>query len=87
MAPWGLQRAMRSARRKVPGLPDGFRLHDLRHFSASLLIDNLLSVKEVQARLRHKKSATTLDTYSHLFDKADERTSAFLDAERPAFLA
>ena len=36
--PWALERAMRVARTQVPGLPEGFRFHDLRHYFASLLI-------------------------------------------------
>ena len=35
---WAIERAIRSARPKVPGLPEGFRFHDLRHYLASLLI-------------------------------------------------
>jgi integrase len=31
-------RAMRDAREKVAGLPEGFSFHDLRHYLASLLI-------------------------------------------------
>jgi hypothetical protein len=38
LAPWALERAIRTARAKAPGLPDGFRDHDLRHYLASLLI-------------------------------------------------
>jgi len=38
-APWAGERAVRSARSRVPGLPEAFRFHDLRHYLASLLID------------------------------------------------
>src|SRR5665811_848040 len=38
LGPWALQRAMRTARAKVAGLPSGFRFHDLRHYLASMLI-------------------------------------------------
>ena len=38
VAPWAIERAMWSARRKVDGMPEGFWLHDLRHYFASLLI-------------------------------------------------
>ena len=37
LPPWALERAIRTARGKVEGLPDGFRYHDLRHYFASLL--------------------------------------------------
>jgi integrase len=37
LPPWALERAMRTARKKVQDLPAGFRYHDLRHYFASLL--------------------------------------------------
>ena len=33
LSPWALERAVRTARKKVEGLPEGFRYHDLRHIS------------------------------------------------------
>lgn len=35
---WQVEREMRRIRGKATGLPTGFRIHDLRHFYASLLI-------------------------------------------------
>jgi integrase len=67
LAPWTLERAIRSARAKVPGLPPTFRYHDLRHYLASMLIASGADVKVVQARLRHASAKTTLDTYAHLW--------------------
>lgn len=80
LAPWTLQRAMRSARARVPGLPPDFRFHDLRHYLASMLIASGADVKVVQARLRHASAKTTLDTYAHLWPDADESTRAAIDA-------
>ena len=60
----------------MQGLPEGFRLHDLRHYYASLLINSKLDVKVVQARLRHASAKTTLDTYGHLWPDSDETTRA-----------
>ena len=37
LSPWAIERAMRKARKKVQGLPAGFRHHDLRHYFANLL--------------------------------------------------
>ena len=74
LAPWTLERAVRAARATVPGLPDGFRYHDLRHYFASLLIASGADVKVVQARLRHASAKTTLDTYAHLFGDSDDST-------------
>lgn len=69
------------ARKKVPGLPEGFRVHDLRHYFASMLIAAGLDVKSVQARLRHKSAKTTLDIYGHLWPDSDESSRAAIAAE------
>ena len=68
------------ARATVKGLPDGFRIHDLRHYFASMLIASGLDVKVVQARLRHASAKTTLDTYGHLWPDADETSRAAVAA-------
>jgi integrase len=53
VAPYTIETAFRTARATVEGLPEGFRIHDLRHYFASLLIASGLDVKVVQSRLRH----------------------------------
>jgi integrase len=80
LAPWALERAVRTARTRVPGLPQGFRYHDLRHYFASLLIASGSDVKTVQARVRHASAKTTLDCYGHLWPDRDESTRAAVDA-------
>jgi integrase len=80
LPPWALERAIRTARGKVDGLPAGFRYHDLRHYFASLLIASGADVKAVQARLRHASAKTTLDCYGHLWPDRDESTRAAVDA-------
>jgi integrase len=65
---------VRTARKAVEGLPEGFRFHDLRHYYASLLIASGADVKVVQARLRHRSAKTTLDTYGHLWPDRDDAT-------------
>lgn len=64
--------AFKRARATVVGLPDGFRVHDLRHYFASLLIASGLDVKVVQTRLRHASAKTTLDVYGHIWPDKDE---------------
>lgn len=64
----------------VPGLPPGFRYHDLRHYLASLLIASGSDVKVVQARLRHASAKTTLDVYGHLWPDSDDSTRAAIAA-------
>jgi integrase len=76
---WAIERAIRSARPKIAGLPEGFRYHDLRHYYASMLIASGLDVKTVQHRLRHGSATTTLNTYGHLWPDGDERTRAAVD--------
>jgi hypothetical protein len=80
LMPWTLERAMRTARAGVPGLPAGFRYHDLRHYFASMLIASGSDVKVLQARLRHASAKTTLDTYGHLWPDTDDSTRAAIDA-------
>lgn len=52
------------------------RLHDLRHFFASGLIAEGCDVVTVQRALGHKSATTTLNTYSHLWPSAEDRTRA-----------
>jgi len=74
--PWVIERGLRAARARVDGLPEGFRMHDLRHYFASLLIASGLDVKNVQTRMRHSSAVTTLDLYAHLWPDSDESTRA-----------
>jgi integrase len=80
VGPWRLERAVQAARKKVKGLPEDFRYHDLRHYLASLLISEGHDVKVVQARLRHASASTTLNVYGHLWPDRDEATRASLEA-------
>lgn len=47
----------------------GLRFHDLRHACGSLLIEQGVKPKLVQAILRHSKLATTMDLYVHAYDE------------------
>ena len=51
-----------------------YRLHDLRHFYASGLIAAGCDVVTVQRALGHSSASVTLDTYSHLWPDANDRT-------------
>ena len=59
---------------------DGFRVHDLRHTAASLMISSGASVKAVQRALGHASAAITLDVYAGLFDDDLEALADALDA-------
>jgi integrase len=58
---------------KAAGL-SGIKLHDLRHYYASGLIAAGCDVVTVQRALGHSKATTTLNTYSHLWPTAEDRT-------------
>jgi integrase len=64
-------RYWRSLRDKI-GIEN--RLHDLRHFYASGLIAAGCDVVTVQRALGHSSASVTLDTYSHLWPDANDRT-------------
>lgn len=55
------------------------RTHDLRHSHASLLIKEGVQAKVIQKRLGHKDIQTTLNTYSHLWEGADDEVSDLLN--------
>lgn len=55
-------------------------LYSLRHTGASLLIAAGCDVKEVSGRLGHSRTSTTLDTYTHLFEKVQQHTADVMSA-------
>jgi integrase len=55
------------------------RFHDLRHTHATTLIGDNVNFKIVQQRLGHKKSKTTLDTYSHVLPEMQKVAADKLD--------
>ena len=64
----------RRARRKAGC--DGMHLHHLRHFYASGLIAAGCDVVTVQRALGHRTASVTLNTYSHLWPSAEDKTRA-----------
>ena len=66
---------------KALGL-DGMQFKSLRHYYASMLIDEGVRVPEVAARLGHHDSAFTLRTYVHLFNKPESGLGERLAARR-----
>ena len=59
-------------------LPEGLTVHSLRHTAASLMIANGTDVTTVAGLLGHAQPSTTLDIYSHSFDKNKRAASAAL---------
>jgi integrase len=71
---------------KLAGLPisdkqkdvQGFRLYDLRHSCATLLLLSGGNVKVVSARLGHASATMTLDTYAHVLPLMQRQAAAKL---------
>lgn len=55
---------------------DAFTLHDLRHYYASGLIVSGCDVVTVQRSLGHALPSIPLNTYSHLWPTAEDKTRA-----------
>ncbi len=67
----------RHARREA-GIDPRWRLHDLRHWSATTAIGLGSDVRTVANRLGHSNPAMTLKVYAHAFAAADASTAAAL---------
>lgn len=63
--------------RRAAGLRP-FRLHDLRHFMATRMLDAGISVVTVARRLDHRRPSTTYDRYAHAIPGRDAAASATL---------
>ena len=63
---------------KKNGLPEKLNVHSLRHTNASLLIAGGTDVTTVAGLLGHSQPSTTLDIYSHAFDKNKKAASKAL---------
>ncbi|GJM80180.1 hypothetical protein HMSSN139_26760 [Paenibacillus sp. HMSSN-139] len=55
------------------------RFHDLRHTSATLLINQGVHAKIISERLGHADIGTTMDVYGHVIKKADQKAAAIFD--------
>ena len=70
--------------REKSGIDTKWRLHDLRHWSATTAIGQGHDVRTVAGRLGHSDASMTLRTYAHAFATADQAVAKglgeFLDA-------
>lgn len=57
---------------KQAGLPGDFRLYDLRHTAATLLLVAGIPAKVVSGRLGHSSVTLTLDVYSHILPELEQ---------------
>ncbi len=80
--PWDPDRISGQFRRLRDGVGLGdVRLHDLRHFMASMLADDpAIPIGVISARLGHAMKSTTLNMYVHNVDGQDAAAAAVLGA-------
>lgn len=62
------------------GLPQGYGLHDLRHYFATVLIYGGANVKRVQMAMGHTTPMITLNTYVGYWPDALDQTRSLVDA-------
>ncbi|HIQ71143.1 MAG TPA: site-specific integrase [Candidatus Onthenecus intestinigallinarum] len=70
-APEGLSRRWGAIQRTLH-LSRRYRLHDLRHTHATILLANSIDVVAVATRLGHSDASTTLKVYAHALRRRDE---------------
>lgn len=63
---------------ELAGLPS-IRFHDLRHTTASLLLNNKVPVIVVSNMLGHSKPSVTLDIYAHVFHDMQGEAAVVMD--------
>ena len=78
-APWRPNRVTLAFRRICDEIDvSNVRLHDLRHFAATRLLEAGVPVKTVSGRLGHSNAATTLNVYAHFLESSDENAAQVL---------
>jgi len=65
--------------RSKAGLPH-FRLHDLRHFMATEMLDGGVPIAVVSNRLAHARASTTLNVYAHAVPGGDRDAAQLLES-------
>ena len=73
------RRAVCLPARSQSGLSSRFRIHDLRHTAASLMIQAGYPPKMLQEIMGHASITTTLDLYGHLYPGEMDRYADRLD--------
>ncbi len=64
--------------RKKAGVDRSIRLHDLRHWQATQLLDAGVPLPTVAARLGHASGMTTMKIYAHRTAQADEQAASIV---------
>ena len=65
---------------KANDLPTDLNVHSLRHTAASLFIASGTDVGTVAGLLGHSQASTTLDIYTHAFDKNKKAASQIMQS-------
>lgn len=65
--------------KQIPGFRY-IRFHDLRHTSATLLINQGVHAKIISSRLGHSKITTTMNRYGHVIESADRAAAESLNS-------
>jgi integrase len=60
-------------------LPEGLRLHDLRHSYATAMLESGAGLHEIQDALGHTTATTTMNTYLHVTERLRERRRETLE--------
>ena len=66
--------------RELSGIDKSWRLHDLRHWSATAAIGSGHDIRTVAGRLGHANAAMTLRVYAHVLENADRAVASTLSA-------
>jgi integrase len=69
--------------RRQAGLRTTLRLHDLRHYAGSRLIEQGANIMLVSRTAGHAKPSVTLDVYAHLFAEGIEEAAGRFDPLAP----
>ncbi|WP_423753503.1 tyrosine-type recombinase/integrase [Clostridium perfringens] len=56
-----------------------FNFHSLRYTHATMLLEGVANIKDIQKRLGHSRLSTTMDTYLHFTEKIQSETVDILE--------
>lgn len=76
--PWHPDRITQAFKRLARRAGWDFRLHDLRHYMATELLDAGVPLPTVQKRLGHRNASTTANIYGHGREESDRKAAKIL---------
>jgi integrase len=71
---------VRPSKKAKSGLKAKYGFHSVRHFYASIMIDQGTPPKRLQSLMGHATLAETMDTYGHLFPAGEDETTRINNA-------